>query len=404
MIDALQNWLVQQGFGEDGSRIVVIGAAIGLSIIIGRLLKWLAHIPLDRVFKTRGAWLDALDRFKVPARAGWVVATAVAKSLVIPLLDVFPQTQILAGRTIDFLLIITAAIAISALIMAAVYAVEHRDTKRRVPFKVLGQALQITVWLYASVAMVAVLTGKDLAAVMASLTAVGAILVYVFRDPILGWTAGVQIAANDLVAEGDWITVPKFAVDGTVEEISLTIVKVRNWDHTVASIPTYSLLSEGFTNWRGMWQSGGRRIQRSISIDAASVRFCDDELVKRLQQSPLISELGVFSELRREGTDPISDARPTNLGVFRTWLEAWLARHPDIHDDMLTMVRELEPGSSGIPVQIYVFSTEQSVRDYEKVAGGIVDHVLSVLPEFDLRIFQEPSGMDLRTLVPEGSS
>lgn len=404
MMDTIGNWLVQQGLSEGGARIALIVAAIVLSILIGRLLKGLAKIPLDRFIKSHGVWPDAIHRYKVRDRAGWVIATIAAKALVLPLLDVLPAVQKFAAKTVDFLLVIAIAAAVSSLIGAAVYAVEHQDTKRRMPFKVLGQALQISVWVYASVALLAVLSEKDLATVLTSLTAVGAILVYVFRDPILGWTAGVQIAANDLVAKGDWISVPKFAVDGTVEEISLTVVKVRNWDQTVASIPTYSLFSEGFTNWRGMWQSGGRRIQRSISIDAASVRFCDDELLKRLQHSPLIRELDVLSHSRERPEDPISDIRPTNLGVFRAWLEAWLARHPVIRKDMLAMVRELEPGRHGIPVEIYVFSNEQSVRDYENVAGAIVDHVLSVLPEFDLRIFQEPSGMDLRTLDLETSS
>ena len=399
MMDTLRDWFVQQGLSEDGARIVTVAAAVLLSLLIGWALKSIAHIPLDRVIKPHGAWLDAIKRHHVLARAGRVIATIVAKALVLPLLDALPAVQKFAAKTLDCLLVITLAVAVSGLINAAVYAFEHQHARKRLPFKVLGQALLIAVWAYASVALLAVVTEKDLATVLTGLTAIGAILVYVFRDPILGWTAGVQIATNDLVAEGDWISVPKFDVDGTVDEISLTIVKVRNWDQTVASIPTYSLFSEGFTNWRGMWQSGGRRIKRSISIDASSVRICDEALLKRLNRSPLIQKLEVLSHSQQGPADPISDIRPTNLGVFRAWLEAWLARHPSIHKDMLAMVRELEPGPHGIPVEIYVFSTEQTVRDYENVAGGIVDHVLSVLPEFDLRMFQEPSGMDLRAIA-----
>lgn len=401
MMGTLQDWFIQQGLSENGARIAMIAAAILLSILVGRVLKSLANIPLDRIAKPQGAWLDAIKRFHVPARAGWVIATIVAKALVLPLLDVFESVQKFTAKSLDCLLVITLAITLSGLISATIYALEHQDSKRRMPFRVLGQALVVTVWAYASVALIAVVTEKDLGTVLTGLTAIGAILVYVFRDPILGWTAGVQIAANDLVAEGDWISVPKFDVDGTVEEISLTVVKVRNWDYTVASIPTYSLFSEGFTNWRGMWLSGGRRVQRSISIDANSVRFCDETLLKRLNRSPLIRELDLSADPQHGNTDPISDIRPTNLGCFRVWLEAWLKRHPKVHKDMLAMVRELEPGDHGIPVEIYFFSTDQDVRDYEKVAGGIIDHVVSVLPEFGLRMFQEPSGMDLRALSQE---
>lgn len=396
-MENLVAWLVERGVSEPYALGLTIIAALLLSVLIGRTLKGFAHAPLDRFIKPRGAWSDALKRFAVPSRISWLIATVAAKALLLPLLSVFPAFETFAEKALDFALVIAVAASLSGLIAAAVYTLEHKDTRRRVPFKVLGQALQLAIWAYATVAILAVVTEKDLASVLTGLTAIGAILVYVFRDPILGWTAGVQIAANDLVAEGDWVSVPKYGADGIVEEITLTIVKVRNWDRTVSSIPTYSLFSEGFTNWRGMYQSGGRRITRSISLDALSVRFCDRGMIERLSRSPLVEGLDVLADDETH-SDPISDVRPTNLGVFRAWLDAWLAQHPKIHKDMIVIVSEGDPGAEGMQIDISIFSTEQGVREYQRISAEIINHVLAVLPMFDLRIFQNPSGTDMRAL------
>lgn len=223
---------------------------------------------------------------------------------------------------------------------------------------------------------------------MTGLTALGAVLVYVFRDPILGWTAGAQIAANDLARIGDWITVPEYEADGSVIEMALTTIKVRNWDKTISSIPSYSLVSEGFRNWRGMYESGGRRIKRSVSVDAGSVRFCDDALTGRLKQTGLL----------QPKHEP-SDERVTNLTCFRGWLEGWLAEHPKINHEMATFVRELASDGRGIPVEIYAFSKDTRWTAYEHLQADIYDRALATLHEFDLRVFQEPTGEDVRELV-----
>ena len=395
-MELIRDWLIQKGLSTELATVVGIAAAVVLSVIIGWGMRALAHIPLSRVVEPSGPWYAALKRFHVLRRTAWVIVTLAASGLVIPLLEPWPRTQRFTGTALECLLVVAIAAALSGFVGALVYGLERQKSGARLPVKVLGQALQMTVWTFAAVALLAVLTGKDVASVLTGLTAIGAVLVYVFRDPILGWTAGVQIAANDLVRVGDWISVPQRNADGRVEDISLTTVKVRNWDKTVSSIPTYALFSEGFRNWRGMYDSGGRRIKRALAIDAASVRFCDESLLQRLNGSPLISELGLKADPPGADSDPLSDPRPTNLGCFRAWLEMWLERHPKIHDDMTTMVRELEPEGRGIPVEIYVFSNDQRWEYYEKLQAEILDHVLAVLPLFDLRVFQEPTGDDLR--------
>jgi miniconductance mechanosensitive channel len=374
-------------------------AALLLAILIGWGLRALASVSLAHSVKPSGPWHDALKRFRVWPRTTWVMTTIAARILVLPLLEPRPAILGVADKALDAFLVFTVTAAISGSIGALVEVLEGRESGKRLPLKALGQALQMAAWTYASVAMLSVLTGRDVASVLTGLTAIGAVLVYVFRDPILGWTAGVQIAANDLVREDDWITVPQRGADGKVEDISLTTVKVRNWDKTVTSIPSYSLFSEGFRNWRGMYDSGGRRIKRAIAIDASSVRFLDETLFARLNRSPLMLEIGLKSDVQQADADPLSSPQPTNLSCFRAWLEAWLKRHPKIHEGMTSMVRELEPDGRGIPVEIYVFSNDQRWAHYEKLQAEILDHVLAVLPLFDLRVFQEPTGRDLRAMA-----
>lgn len=403
-MQALRDILIQKGLTAEIASLIAVAAAILLSIFIGWFLRALASGPLARYLETSGPWQDALKKYNVWSRSAWVIVTIATQALVIPILETWPVTQRLVNKALDIILVITVTLAISGLIGALIVVLQGREDTPRLPFKVFGQGAQITLWTYSSVVSLSVLTGKDVLTVLTGLTAIGAILVYVFRDPILGWTSGVQIAANDLVRTGDWISFPQADADGEVEEISLTSVKVRNWDKTVSSIPIYSLFSEGFRNWRGMYESGGRRIKRAIAIDAASVRFCGEPLLQRLNRSPLMRGLDIHIDPHTTDVDPLSDYQPTNLSCFREWLEAWLEKHPKIHGDMTSMVRELEPDGRGIPMEIYVFSNDQRWEYYEKLQAEILDYVVAVLPLFELRVFQEPTGEDLRTRAVERSS
>ena len=211
-----------------------------------------------------------------------------------------------------------------------------------------------------------------------------------------------------MVSRGDWIEMPKYGADGDVLEVALTTVKVQNWDKTITTIPTYALISESFKNWRGMSESGGRRIKRAINIDMQSIRLCDDEMLTRFRKIQHVSEY--LERKAREIADwntergvdtslPINGRRLTNVGTFRAYIAAYLRHHPMVNDQMTFLVRQLAPSAVGLPIEIYVFSRDQEWSNYEDIQSDIFDHILAVAPEFDLRIYQSPSGGDVRDVM-----
>ena len=230
----------------------------------------------------------------------------------------------------------------------------------------------------------------------------------IFRDSILGFVSGIQLSANNMLRVGDWIAMPKYDADGAVEEVSLTTVKIRNWDNTVTTVPPYLLVSESFQNWRAMQLTGGRRVKRSISIDMTSVRFCTPEMIARYRGSGLLRNY-IETELQHNdafnasrnpepGMEGIDGRRLTNLGVFRAYLVEYLRTSVRVNKGMTLMVRQLQPTSSGIPIELYFFTDTVNWIEYEGIQSDVFDHVLAVIPEFDLRVFQNPSGSDVQEL------
>ncbi len=278
---------------------------------------------------------------------------------------------------------------------------------QRLPIKPIIQVLKVLAAFAATLVVVSMLFGRSPMVLLSGLGAFTAVLILVFRDPILGLVAGVQLVSNDMVRPGDWIEVPKYGADGDVIDVSLTTVSVQNWDKTISSIPTYALLSDTFRNWRGMTESGGRRIKRSIHLDMSSIRFCDQELLDRLRRIEAVREyIGrkqeeIEAHNRAHGIDtssPVNGRRLTNVGIFRAYLQAYLRQNEAIHDRMTFLVRQLQPTPQGLPIEIYVFSSDQRWPQYEAIQADIFDHVLAAIEVFDLRIYQEPTGWDLRSL------
>ncbi len=269
------------------------------------------------------------------------------------------------------------------------------------PIKGYLQLVKIMIYSVASIILVSILVNQDPGRLFTGLGAMAAVLMFVFKDPILGFVASIQLAANKMVKPGDWITVPKFDVDGTVVDISLTTVKVQNWDKTITSLPTYSLVSESVTNWIGMQESGGRRIQRSVFIDMTCIKFCDQKFVKHIADLPVIKS---YMEQKRAQDPSFPEwegqmgTQPTNLAVFRAYVEAFLWTNPNTHNDMALIVRFLQSTERGLPLEYIVFSKEQDAETFESIQAEIVDHILAVIPEFDLKVFQNPSGSDLRSI------
>jgi miniconductance mechanosensitive channel len=269
------------------------------------------------------------------------------------------------------------------------------------PIKGYIQLAKVLIYFTGGIFILAVLMEQNPWTLFAGLGAMAAVLVFVFRDPILGFVASIQLAANKMVKPGDWITVPKFNIDGTVVDISLTTVKIQNWDKTITTIPTYSLVSESVTNWIGMMESGVRRIQRTINIDMTSIRICDEILMDKLRRAPHLKNIispGKSDKVDIQGKGieqgMILDAseKRTNLSLFKEYLEKYCALHPGIQANMSRMVRFLQSNEKGLPIEITVFSKYQQVDVYESLQAEIVDHILAALPEFELRIFQNPSG------------
>jgi len=278
------------------------------------------------------------------------------------------------------------------------------------PIKGYIQVVKIIIYFVAIILIIASLTKESPGKLLTGLGAMAAILLLVFKDTILGFVASIQLSANRMVKPGDWIEMPSHNADGTVLDISLNTVKVQNWDKTIATVPTYALVSESFRNWKGMEESGGRRIKRSINIDMNSVRFVDDEMAEKFKKIQVLKDYVVSreeeilkynKENKIDASVMVNGRRMTNLGTFRKYVEEYLHQHPKIHNDMTFLVRQLQPDERGLPIEIYVFSNDQEWGNYEAIQADIFDHILAVIPQFDLRVFQSPSGRDFQNLATQ---
>ncbi len=279
------------------------------------------------------------------------------------------------------------------------------------PIKGYVQLVKILVFFMAGIMIIAVLLGKDPTVLLAGLGALAAVLILVFKDTILGFVASIQLSANNMVNIGDWIEMKSHRADGTVTDITLNTVKVQNWDKTISTIPTYALVSESFNNWKGMEESDGRRIKRAVSIDMSSIKFCDGAMLSRFEKFDLIRDYVIQKEeelkehnknKKISDEDYISGRHQTNVGIFRKYLEVYLRQHPLINLEMTFLVRQLHPTEKGLPIEIYVFSKIQEWAEYESIQADIFDHILAVIPEFELRVFQEPTGSDILNLKERG--
>ncbi len=265
---------------------------------------------------------------------------------------------------------------------------------------------KLALTLVGAVIIVAVLIDRSPLILLSGLGAMSAVLMLVFKDTILSFTAGVQLSSNDMLRVGDWIEMPQVGADGGVVDIALNTVKVQNWDKTITTIPTWRLMSESYRNWRGMSESGGRRIKRQLRLDTATVRFLSDADIDRLER---IALLAPYLEAKRQavhsanaalGEDaavPANLRRLTNIGTFRAYVQAYLQAHPGVHQGMTLMVRMLEPTPEGVPLELYCFTATTAWVQYEAIQGDIFDHLLAQLPEFDLRLYQSPTGYDIRS-------
>ncbi len=313
---------------------------------------------------------------------------------------------------VELYLVAVSVLALNAFLNAlhAVYLTLSISKDR--PIKGYIQVLQILVYFSGLMFVIAILFNTSVWKLMTGLGAMAAVLMLIFKDTILGFVASLQIASNDMLKPGDWIEMPGRGADGTVEEITLYTVKVQNWDKTIVTIPTYALVSESFKNWRGMEQSPGRRIKRSVYIDVKSIRFCTPEMVEKYRRIQVLKdyidrkEKEIAEYNRKYNIDNsvlVNGRRMTNIGTFRNYVEAYLRRHPMINQEMTLMVRQLQVTEKGLPIEVYAFCKDKQWVNYEKIQADIFDHIFAVIPEFDLQAFQEPSGYDILLLAKERS-
>ena len=283
--------------------------------------------------------------------------------------------------------IIATTLKLICVFLSALYELsnQHEQLKDR-PLKGVYQMLKIIAIFVGTIGIISVLIDKSPIALFAGLGAAATVLMLVFKDTIVGLVAGVQLSANDMLRPGDWIVMEKSGANGVVTEVTLTTIKVRNWDNTITTIPPYTLVSDSFQNWRGMQESDGRRIKRSINIDMRSVRFCTPEELKNYVANGWI-------------TPEEATPETINLGVFRKYLENYLRQHPLVNTNMTLMVRQLQPTPQGLPIELYFFSANKNWVPYEQLQADIFDYVLAVLPQFGLRIFQSPSGNDFQSFL-----
>lgn len=288
---------------------------------------------------------------------------------------------------------------------------EHNRTPSDAPtatrsIKSYVQLAKLLLTLVGAIVIVATLIDRSPLILLSGLGAMSAVLMLVFKDTILSFTAGLQLSSNDMLRVGDWIEMPQVGADGDVVDIALHTVKVQNWDKTITTIPTWRLMSESYRNWRGMAESGGRRIKRTLRLDAASVHFLTDEETDRLARIALLAPYlqekrqavrASNAALGEHAAAPANLRRLTNVGTFRAYVQAYLQAHPHIHQGMTLMVRSLEPTAEGVPLELYCFTSTTAWVQYEAIQGDIFDHLIAVLPEFNLRLYQSPTGHDIRT-------
>ncbi|WP_422911468.1 mechanosensitive ion channel family protein [Pseudomonas sp. MAC6] len=386
----------------------------GLSLLL--LAAWLANWVVKRIL-LRGLYRalkatpigqdGSLHDSRVIARLANIVPALII-SVGITLVPNLPEAAVeVTGNVCSAFIVLTIALAISGVLTLLNNTYQKRPNAHLKPIKGYVQVVKILLFAIAAILMVASLIDRSPLILLSGLGAMAAVLMLIFQDTLLSLVASVQISSSDIVRVGDWIEMPQLNADGDVIDIALHTVKVQNWDKTITTIPTKRFISDPFKNWRGMQESGGRRIKRSLLLDQTSISFLSPEQIIRLQRFLLLGQylnskqselLSWNSALAEASQEPANTRRVTNIGTFRAYVEHYLRQHPGIHQEMTQLVRQLSPTADGLPLELYCFTNTIAWARYEAIQSDIFDHLLAILPEFGLRVFQHPSGADMREL------
>lgn len=358
--------------------------------------------------KTRTSFDDHLVRQKATTYVGHIIPALIIDA-VIPV--VFYDFEFLiypAQIVVESYIYIFVAQFIQAIARGTRDFLLEKEQFQDKPIASIAQLVVILNWLIVIIIIFSTVSGKPVTGLLTGLGALSAVILLVFKDSILGFVGSIQLAYNDMVRVGDWVSMPKYGADGDVISINLNTVKVQNWDKTITTIPTYAFIADSFKNWRGMSESGGRRIKRNVRIKISSVKFCDDALLEKLKKLHLLTgfiesrKAEVEEYNRKEKVDkntPVNGRHITNLGLFRAYVQHYIDNNPKVKGDMTAMVRQLEPDEKGVPLEIYCFSAVQEWVGYEGVMADIFDHIFASVHEFELEIFEQPTGSDLQELL-----
>lgn len=383
------------------SVITLFLIAIIIYVIVIYIIKKTVHIFIKKTHSQRD---DILIKNNVFNRLCLIIPAYIIRNFVTAALPSYPVLASTIVMVTKIYEVFIYSRVLDAILTTLNDIYDTYEISKSKPIKGFIQVLKIIIYLVCLLLVVAILTQKQLSNILIGLGTLSAVLMLVFKDPILGFVGGLQLTINDMLRIGDWIVMEKSKADGEVLEIGLTTVKVQNWDKTITTIPTYTLISDSFTNWRGMENSGGRRIARSFVIDADTVKFCTPEMLERFKKFQLVSkyiedkenEIEEYNKQNNVDTSNlVNGRRQTNIGIFRAYLHEYIKDCPYINKNMTFMVRQLAPTEYGIPIQIYAFSSNKEWISYENIQSDIFDHVFAVVSMFDLKIYQRPSSNTL---------
>jgi miniconductance mechanosensitive channel len=391
--------------------IIIKVLLIGLICIVTNFIskRIVINIITRIVTKSKFKWGKIILDRQVFRKLSHLVPAVIIYSFA----STFPNYQTTIEKLAIAYIIIVGLVFIHSLLNALNDIYQTFEISKVKPIKGYVQVVNIIIMTVGFILMISNLLGKSPIILLSGIGALSAVLMLVFKDSLLGLVAGIQLTANDMVRVGDWIEMPKYGADGDVIDISLNTVQVQNFDKTITMIPSYALISDSFINWRGMQSSGGRRIKRSLYVDTSSITFCTEEMIDKfikvhylsdyiVQKEKEITEYNIKNGIDRNNR--VNGRALTNIGVFRAYISNYLKNHEGIHQNMTLMVRQLAHSELGLPIEIYAFTNSVDWAVYESVQSDIFDHLLSVAPEFGLRVFQNPSGADLRNMVEESSN